>query len=99
VNTICVFGGLVVGSAVGGVLATHYGVTAPFWFAFGGSAVFLALLWGQLTRIAHADEHPEPATDEHPEPATGEQPEPVLDGHPASVTVHAGPAAELVPAD
>jgi MFS family permease len=53
VNTICVFGGLVVGSAVGGVLATHFGVTAPFWFAFAGSAVFVVLLWPQLTRIAH----------------------------------------------
>lgn len=59
-NTISVFGGLVVGSAVGGTLATHYGVTAPFWFAFAGSAVFVVLLWRELTRIAHADEHPQP---------------------------------------
>jgi predicted MFS family arabinose efflux permease len=58
VNTISVFGGLVVGSAIGGVLATHYGVTAPFWFAFVGSAIFLVLLWRELARIAHADEHP-----------------------------------------
>jgi predicted MFS family arabinose efflux permease len=56
VNTISTFGGLVVGSAIGGVLATHYGVTAPFWFAFAGSAVFVVLLWRELTRIAHADE-------------------------------------------
>lgn len=56
VHTICVFGGLVVGSAVGGVLATRYGVTAPFWFAFLGSAAFLVLLWRELTHIAHADE-------------------------------------------
>jgi MFS family permease len=56
VNTISVFGGLVVGSAIGGVLAAHAGVTAPFWFAFAGSAVFLVLLWRELTRIAHADE-------------------------------------------
>ncbi|WP_442792000.1 MFS transporter [Micromonospora sp. NBC_01796] len=56
INTISVFGGLVVGSAVGGTLATHYGVTAPFWFAFVGSAVFVVLLWRELTRIAHADE-------------------------------------------
>jgi predicted MFS family arabinose efflux permease len=56
VNTICVYGGLVVGAAVGGVLATHYGLTAPFWFAFAGSAVFVALLWRELTRIAHADD-------------------------------------------
>jgi len=55
-NTICVFGGLVVGSVIGGALATHYGVTAPFWFAFVGSALFVVLLWGELTRIAHADE-------------------------------------------
>jgi MFS family permease len=58
VNTVCVFGGLVAGSAIGGTLATHFGVTAPFWFAFVGSAVFLMLLWGELTRIAHADEQP-----------------------------------------
>jgi hypothetical protein len=31
-------------------------VTAPFWFAFVGSAVLVALLWRQLTHIAHADE-------------------------------------------
>jgi predicted MFS family arabinose efflux permease len=61
VNTICVFGGLVVGSAVGGTLATHYGVTAPFWFAFAGSAAFIVLLWRELTRIAHADEPPQPS--------------------------------------
>ena len=56
VNTLCVYGGLVVGSAFGGVLATHFGLTAPFWFAFAGSAVFVVLLWRELTRIAHADE-------------------------------------------
>ncbi|GAB1640434.1 hypothetical protein KRMM14A1259_08570 [Krasilnikovia sp. MM14-A1259] len=56
VNTVCTYGGLVVGSVVGGVLADRWGVAAPFWFAFVGSAVFLVLLWGELTRIAHADE-------------------------------------------
>ena len=56
VNTICVYGGLVVGSVIGGLLASRFGVTAPFWFAFGGSAVFVVLLWRELTRIAHADE-------------------------------------------
>src|SRR6266542_691075 len=58
VNTISVFGGLVVGSAVGGTLATHAGVTAPFWFAFAGSAAFVVLLWRELTRIAHTNEQP-----------------------------------------
>ncbi|HEY3260364.1 MAG TPA: MFS transporter [Pseudonocardiaceae bacterium] len=56
VNTICVFGGLVAGSAIGGTLASHYGVTAPFWFAFAGSAVFVVLLWRELTHIAHGDQ-------------------------------------------
>jgi hypothetical protein len=28
-------------------------VTAPFWFAFAGSAVFVLLLWREMTRIAH----------------------------------------------
>ncbi|MBB5076673.1 MFS transporter [Nonomuraea endophytica] len=53
VNTICVFGGLVVGSLIGGILATRFGVSAPFWFAFAGSAVFVVLLWRQLLHIAH----------------------------------------------
>ncbi|MEU8078944.1 MFS transporter [Catellatospora citrea] len=61
-NTIAVFGGLVVGSVIGGVLATQYGVTAPFWFAFAGSAAFVVLLWREMTRIAHADEEAVPAT-------------------------------------
>lgn len=59
VNSIAVYGGLVVGSAIGGLLATRFGVTAPFWFAFVGSAVFVVLLWRELSRIAHAEEQPE----------------------------------------
>jgi Na+/melibiose symporter-like transporter len=55
VNTICMFGGLVVGSAVGGLLASHFGVVSVFWYAFGGSALFVVLLWRELSRIAHAD--------------------------------------------
>ena len=34
----------------------RWGITAPFWFAFVGSAIFLALIWRQLAHIAHADE-------------------------------------------
>jgi predicted MFS family arabinose efflux permease len=56
VNLVGVFGGLVIGSGIGGVLAQHWGVTAPFWFAFVGSAVFVVLIWSQLAHIAHADE-------------------------------------------
>jgi MFS family permease len=56
VYMIAVYGGLVVGSAVGGALANRFGVTAPFWFGFAGSALFLVLLWRKLPRIAHGDE-------------------------------------------
>lgn len=61
VNVVGVYGGLVVGSAIGGLLAQHWGVTAPFWFAFAGSAVFVVLIWRSLRHIAHADEQPVPA--------------------------------------
>jgi len=56
VNVVGVFGGLVIGSGIGGVLAQHLGLTAPFWFAFAGSAVFVVLIWRQLAHIAHEDE-------------------------------------------
>jgi predicted MFS family arabinose efflux permease len=56
VYMVGVFGGLVVGNAVGGLIASVWGVTAPFWFAFVGSAVILALIWRELEHIAHADE-------------------------------------------
>jgi predicted MFS family arabinose efflux permease len=63
VNLVGVFGGLVIGSTIGGVLAQHLGLTAPFWFAFAGSAAFVVLIWRQLTHIAHADEQPHTLTD------------------------------------
>ena len=58
VNLIGVYGGLVIGAGIGGLLARQWGVTAPFWFAFVGSAVFVVLIWGQLRHVAHADEAP-----------------------------------------
>lgn len=54
--SIGVFGGILVGQAIGGVIARIWGVTAPFWFAFAGSAVILALIWRELGHIAHVDE-------------------------------------------
>lgn len=55
VNTVATFGGLVIGSTIGGALAQGLGVVAPFWFAFAGSAVLVVVLWPQLSHIAHAD--------------------------------------------
>jgi predicted MFS family arabinose efflux permease len=56
VNLMGVYGGLVVGAATGGAIAQRWGVTAPFWFAFVGSALFVVLIWRQLSLIAHDDE-------------------------------------------
>jgi MFS family permease len=53
---IGVYGGILAGQALGGVIARIWGVTGPFWFAFVGSAVILALIWRELGHIAHADE-------------------------------------------
>ena len=54
VYMMCVFGGLLVGQALGGVIAGRWGLTAPFWFAFVGSGITLGLVWRQLSHIAHA---------------------------------------------
>jgi predicted MFS family arabinose efflux permease len=56
VNVLGVYSTLVVGSAVGGPIAHRWGITAPFWFAFVGSALFVVLIWRQLRHIAHTDE-------------------------------------------
>ena len=64
VNTVATYGGLVVGSTIGGALAEGLGVVAPFWFAFVGSALLVVVLWKQLAHIAHADpdtKQPSPA--------------------------------------
>jgi MFS family permease len=61
VNTVGVYGGLVIGAVIGGLLGRELGVTAPFWFAFIGSAVFVVLIWRQLAHVSHADEADAPA--------------------------------------
>jgi MFS family permease len=58
VNALGTFGGIVVGSALGGPIASHWGITAPFWFAFVGSAVFVVAIWSQLAHVVHTDELP-----------------------------------------
>jgi predicted MFS family arabinose efflux permease len=58
VYMIGVVGGMVLGTALGGVLADVWGLTAPFWFGFAGSALLVGLLWRELGHIAHAGEAP-----------------------------------------
>ena len=58
VYRVAILGGMVIGTPLGGLLATAFGITAPFWFGFIGSAILVVLLWGQFSHIAHG----EPAT-------------------------------------
>jgi MFS family permease len=51
VYTVAIFGGIVIGTPIGGLLARTYGITAPFWFAFAGSALLVAILWRQFVHI------------------------------------------------
>lgn len=54
VNMVGVFGGLVIGQFLGGLIAQTWGLTAPWWFAFGGSALTLLLVWRSISHIAAA---------------------------------------------
>jgi MFS family permease len=62
VNMVGVFGGLVIGQLLGGLIAQAWGLTAPWWFAFGGSAITLLLVWRSISHIAAAP----PVADEVP---------------------------------
>jgi MFS family permease len=56
--------GIVLGAPVGGVLASAFGITAPFWFGFVGSAILVTILWRQFSYIVHASELPPEDRDE-----------------------------------
>jgi MFS family permease len=54
VYTVAFTGGLVVGTPLGGLLARTFGITAPFWFGFVGSALLVVILWREFAHIEHA---------------------------------------------
>ncbi|UXW84911.1 MFS transporter [Microbacterium azadirachtae] len=54
VNSVGVFGGMVIGQALGGVIAQTWGLTAPWWFAFAGAAVTLLFVWRPISQIVSA---------------------------------------------
>ncbi|HEY6014916.1 MAG TPA: MFS transporter, partial [Candidatus Limnocylindrales bacterium] len=58
VYRVAIVGGMVVGTPLGGLLAKAYGITAPFWFAFAGSALLVTILWRQFDHIEHAGAAP-----------------------------------------
>lgn len=39
---------------IGGVVADIWNVTAPYWFAFGGSLIILILVWPRLANLAES---------------------------------------------
>jgi predicted MFS family arabinose efflux permease len=53
---VAIMAGMVIGTPLGGFVADWWGLAAPFWFAFVGSGITLALVWRELAHIAHADE-------------------------------------------
>jgi MFS family permease len=55
VYRVAITGGIVVGTPIGGALARAFGITAPFWFGFFGSAILVTILWRQFKYIAHSD--------------------------------------------
>jgi predicted MFS family arabinose efflux permease len=54
-NMVSVYGGILLGNAIGGFIAEQWGLTAPFWFGFAGAGITLILIWKSLGSIAHAD--------------------------------------------
>jgi predicted MFS family arabinose efflux permease len=63
VYRVAIMGGIVVGTPIGGALASVFGITAPYWFAFAGSAALVAVLWRQFSYITHSgDDAGAPAT-------------------------------------
>ena len=61
VYRMAIVGGIVIGTPIGGLLAQRYGITAPFWFAFAGSAVLVILMWREFAKIEHAGDVSSPA--------------------------------------
>jgi predicted MFS family arabinose efflux permease len=61
VYRIAIMGGIVIGTPIGGLLARQFGITAPFWFGFFGSALLVIILWREFAKIVHAGDT-EPAS-------------------------------------
>ena len=76
-------GAIALGTLLGGALAQRWGVTAPLWFAFIGSAIITAVMWRTFLLIAHTADVG--AGDEGEEPDATAPPAPHTDGldHPA----------------
>jgi len=54
VYRVAIVGGMVIGTPLGGLIAKGFGLTAPFWFGFVGSALLVIVMWRQFEHIVHA---------------------------------------------
>jgi MFS family permease len=72
VYRVAIVGGMVIGTPIGGLLARTFGITAPFWFGFVGSALLVAVLWRQFELIVHAGDHPASISVPSPSPTAGD---------------------------
>jgi predicted MFS family arabinose efflux permease len=54
-------GGNCVGAVLGGVIATRFGITAPFWTGFVVAVVVSATTWRVFNRATVAEAYAEPA--------------------------------------
>lgn len=63
VYRLAIIAPLVVGSALGGVLADRFGILAPFWYAGIGATITTALVWRSMDDLGSAAEH---VTDDSP---------------------------------
>ncbi|WP_425563395.1 MFS transporter [Microbacterium panaciterrae] len=70
VNSVGVFGGMVIGQALGGVIAQTWGLTAPWWFAFGGAALTLLFVWRPISQITSTP----PVQDDAPDGVQANEP-------------------------
>lgn len=70
VNMVGVFGGMVIGQALGGVIAQIWGLTGPWWFAFAGAALTLLLVWRPISHIVSAT----PVADAEPDGQSSKEP-------------------------
>jgi predicted MFS family arabinose efflux permease len=55
VANVANIGGLVIGQAIGGVIAEQFGLTMPMWFAFVTSGITLALIWRHVNLVVAAE--------------------------------------------
>jgi MFS family permease len=67
-------GGNCVGAVLGGVIATKFGLTAPYWAGFAVAIVVSAATWRVFDRATVARAYAEPAPRETPDPLAGRAP-------------------------